>query len=130
MQILTITNVSVDVIGLLNSKHSKYEYTSENNEKKFQVKFNLTDGRYESLSSKFLNLCFLYQFSNFFFVLCFSCLRNVTLFDKFAEYVDSVLNAQIDESVVVILASAKVNKYEGNNIQYCITICLRSEYLL
>ncbi|KAL8093222.1 hypothetical protein AgCh_035203 [Apium graveolens] len=74
-----------DVIDVLNGKHSKYEYTSENNEKKHQVKFTLTDG---------------------------SCLRNVTFFDKFAKYVDAQLNAQQDESIVIIIASAKVNKYE------------------
>lgn len=49
-------------------------------------------------------------------MLCFkfvSCVRKVTFFDTFADKVDTELNAQTDESFVVIIASAKVNVYDG-----------------
>lgn len=43
-----------------------------------------------------------------------SCVRKVTFFDNFAQDVDEKLNQQTDESFIIVIASAKVNKYEGN----------------
>lgn len=42
-----------------------------------------------------------------------SCVRKVNFFDKFAQTLDEKLNQQADNSFIIIIASAKVNKYEG-----------------
>lgn len=41
---------------------------------------------------------------------------NVTLFNEFGKEFESLLQAAEEEHVVVILACAKVNKYEGRTI--------------
>ncbi|KAK1357305.1 hypothetical protein POM88_050561 [Heracleum sosnowskyi] len=75
-----------DVIGVIDSELDMVEYMNDTNEEKIQLKFSITDG---------------------------SCSRNVTFFDGFAQHVAKKLKDNCEKPVIVIIASAKVNKYAG-----------------
>ncbi|KAK1347228.1 DUF223 domain-containing protein [Heracleum sosnowskyi] len=75
-----------DVVGVIKDVTHLRDYVSESNEDKRQLRFSITDGR---------------------------CLTKVTLFDEIAQQFEEAYKKQMDDTVIVVLASAKIGRYQG-----------------
>ncbi|KAK1374594.1 hypothetical protein POM88_030787 [Heracleum sosnowskyi] len=85
---LTDTRFLIDVIGIVDTPNAKCVYSKEDPAKSL-MKFKIADGRFKV---------------------------NVTFFNEFGESFEKALKDIGEETIVVIIASAKPNKYDGETV--------------
>lgn len=86
---------------------------SKDDQRKSHLKFQITNGMYVHYKFTTYNSdCAANSYVNF--ILCFCRYKvNVTFFNEFGQSFDKALKEKLEEQVVVIIASGKVNKYDG-----------------